>query len=414
MNEIKNIPISKIETNKGQIEGLPKNPRFIKDYRFEALKKSIEQAPEMLALRELIVYPFNGKFVVVCGNMRLRACKELGFDDVPCKVLPADTPTKKLREIAIKDNTPFGSDDFDILANEWDEGELVEWGMELPQDWESVNETEPAEIEEVDVPEDVETRCQKGDIWILGDHRLMCGDSTDAASVALLMDGQKADMVFTDPPYNVSYADKNEFLNAAGAGHRLTRRIENDSFSTDEEVAEKVWLPAFTNMAQSANNQCSIYVTMPQGGAHMMMMMMMIQKGGWQVKHELIWNKNNHVLGRCDYNYKHEPILYGWKEGGTHKFYGKSGFSTSVWDIPKPLNSDLHPTMKPVELIVACLKDASKEGDKVIDLFGGSGTTILACEQTGRKCYTMELDPHYCDVILTRWEKLTGKTAEKC
>lgn len=146
MSEIKNIPIAKIETNKGQIEGLPKNPRFIKDYRFEQLKKSIEQAPEMLALRELIVYPFNGKFIAVCGNMRLRACKELGFNDVPCKVLPADTPTKKLREIAIKDNTPFGNDDTDILANEWDIDELKEWGFEMP-DWD-VDEIEEKEEKE--------------------------------------------------------------------------------------------------------------------------------------------------------------------------------------------------------------------------------------------------------------------------
>ena len=145
MSEIKNIPIAKIETNKGQIEGLPKNPRFIKDYRFEALKKSISDAPDMLELRELIVFPNGDKFVTVCGNMRLRACKELGFNDVPCKVLPADTPTKKLREIAIKDNTPFGTDDMDILANEWDEGELVEWGMELPEN--NFLEEEPTDLD---------------------------------------------------------------------------------------------------------------------------------------------------------------------------------------------------------------------------------------------------------------------------
>lgn len=153
MSEIKNIPIAKIETNKGQIDGLPKNPRFIKDYRFEQLKKSIEQAPEMLELRELIVFPNGDKFVAVCGNMRLRACKELGFNDVPCKVLPADTPTKKLREIAIKDNTPFGNDDMDILANEWDEGELVEWGMELPQ-WNTDEVTDYGEKnQEIDTDE---------------------------------------------------------------------------------------------------------------------------------------------------------------------------------------------------------------------------------------------------------------------
>lgn len=136
MSEIKNIPIAKIETNKGQIEGLPKNPRFIKDYRFEQLKKSIEQAPEMLALRELIVYPFNGKFIAVCGNMRLKACQELGYKELPCKVLDESTPVEKLREYAIKDNVGFGDDDMDILANEWDTLELEEWGYELPVDFE--------------------------------------------------------------------------------------------------------------------------------------------------------------------------------------------------------------------------------------------------------------------------------------
>ena len=141
MSEIKNIPISKIETNKGQIEGLPKNPRFIKGYRFEALKKSIEQAPEMLELRELIVVPNGDKYVTIAGNMRLRACKDLGYKEVPCKVLPADTPVEKLREYALKDNIAFGEDDWDLLANEWDADELNDWGVELP-DY-NVDELEP-------------------------------------------------------------------------------------------------------------------------------------------------------------------------------------------------------------------------------------------------------------------------------
>lgn len=148
MSEIKNIPIAKIETNKGQIEGLPKNPRFIKDYRFEQLKKSIEQAPEMLALRELIVYPFNGKFVTIGGNMRLKACQEIGYKELPCKVLDESTPVAKLREYAVKDNVAFGNDDTDILANEWDIDELREWGFEMP-DWDAdeIEEKEEKENE---------------------------------------------------------------------------------------------------------------------------------------------------------------------------------------------------------------------------------------------------------------------------
>ena len=131
------------------------------------------------------------------------------------------------------------------------------------------------------------------------------------------------------------------------------------------------------------------------------------------LKHQLVWNKNNHVLGRCDYNYKHEPMIYGWKIGGTHNFYGGGDFKTSVWDIAKPLQSKLHPTMKPVALVANSMKDTTKEGDIVLDAFGGSGTTLIAAEQLGRKCYMMELDPHYCDVIIARYEKLTGKKVTK-
>lgn len=142
-----------------------------------------------------------------------------------------------------------------------------------------------------------------------------------------------------------------------------------------------------------------------------MMMMMMIAAAGWQVKHELIWVKNNHVLGRTDYFYKHEPIMYGWSK--THKFYGKGKFDKSVWEIPKPQKSDLHPTMKPIALIANALENSSKENDIVLDLFGGSGSTLIACEQLNRVCYMCELDPKYCDVIIKRWENLTGEKAVK-
>ena len=141
------------------------------------------------------------------------------------------------------------------------------------------------------------------------------------------------------------------------------------------------------------------------------MMMMMMCAAFWQVKHELIWLKNNHVLGRADYLYKHEPILFGWKK--KHNFYGKGKFNKSVWEIDKPLKSDLHPTMKPIALIENALLNSSESGDAVLDLFGGSGSTLIACEQLNRACFMMELDPKYVDVIIQRWERLTGRKAER-
>ena len=243
----------------------------------------------------------------------------------------------------------------------------------------------------------------------MGGHRLICGDSTDPDVIDKLIDGEKADIAFTDPPYNVGYSDKNKFLNEADKGNHIQEDIENDSFSDDEEAKDNLWIPAFKIMREYAKEDCSIYVTMPQGGTHMMMMMS-VHEAGWKVKHELIWAKNNHVLGRTDYYYKHEPILFGWNE--KHKFYGKGSFDKSIWEIPKPQKSDLHPTMKPIELIANALQNSSKVGDIVLDVFGGSGSTLIACEQLGRICYMCELDPKYCDVIIQRWENLTGKKAE--
>lgn len=414
MIETKELPIGKIELNTGQVEGLPKNPRFIRDDRYKALLKSIQDAPEMLTLRELLVYPYGGKYVVIGGNMRLRACRELGFSELPCKVLPTDTPAAKLREYAIKDNNGFGQDDWDLLANDWEVDELTDWGMELPPDWGETGEAnQEATEDDFDETKDaVEVVCQRGDIWQLGDHRLMCGDSTDAGAWALLMNGEKADMIFTDPPYGVSYAEKNEFLNALGAGHRLTKRIQNDDKKPEDMY--DFWRQVFSILHDFSKEQMAYYITAPQGGDLLLLLLLQaIRDSGFMLKHQLVWNKNNHVLGRCYYNYKHEPIIYGWKIGGTHNFYGNGSFKTSVWDIAKPQQSKLHPTMKPVELVANCMKDTTKEGDLCIDAFGGSGTTLIAAEQLGRRCYMMELDPHYCDVIIARWEKLTGKKATK-
>lgn len=407
------IELSKLEVNRGQLYGLPKNPRFIRDERFEALKKSIRDDPEMLSLRELIVYPLeNGNFLVIGGNMRLRACEELGYEALPCKVLPVETPVAKLRAYVVKDNVAFGENDWDAFANEWDLDELKAMGLEL-DGIEDGQEEKPEVTEDDFSEEDAEPRCRKGDIWKLGEHRLMCGDSTDAMAVSKLMDGKKADLVFTDPPYNVAIGSKNEILNKFDGGARREVDIKGDKGMSDEECRDTLWTPAFENMNTHAKDHCAIYVTMPQGGTHMMMMMMAAAAAGWQIKHELVWLKDvpTFSMGRLDYDYKHEPICYGWNKN--HRFFGAGTQTKSVWEFPKPKKSGEHPTMKPVELVVNAIMNSSKSGEIVLDLFGGSGTTLIACAQTLRECRMMELDEHYCDVILSRWEQLTGRTAEK-
>lgn len=411
-----NLPIEKVKENVGQIPGLQRNPRIIRNERFEKLKKSIKDLPEMTQARDLLVFPFNDEYVVIGGNMRLKAYQDLGWEKVPCCILPSNMPVDKLREMVIQDNNPFGETDWDAIANEWDVDELKDWGIELPEDWNTSEAEEQKEAKEDDFSDEdaekTESRVRLGEIYQLGEHRLMCGDSTDAASVALLMDGQKADMVFTDPPYGVSIGDKNKALNSVQPSGRCTENIANDNISVDDLYP--ILVKAMINCRENSKDCACYYVTSPQGGElGLMMMMMMMKDAGLPVRHMLIWEKNSATfsLGRLDYDYQHEPIFYTWTK--SHKNYRNGEFRTTIWKYDKPRKCDLHPTMKPVELVANCMMDASVEGDIVLDMFGGSGTTIIAAEQLGRKARLMELDPHYCDVIIARWEKLTGKEAVK-
>lgn len=373
------------------------------DQAVDAVSESIRQC-EYIA--PIIV---DENHIILAGHTRWKSLKKLGRKEAEC-VIKAGLSEEQKKKYRMLDNktAELAEWDFDLLVDELDGldfGELdLDWGVDGGD-----SEKPEASEDDYDGEPPKEPKAQIGDIYQLGRHRLMCGDSTDAECVALLMDGSKADMIFTDPPYNVDYASKNSFLNEADKGNRIQKDIEGDSAKTDEECGEMLWKPAFQNMRDNAKDDCSIYVTMPQGGAHMMMMMMC--SASWQVKHELIWVKNNHVLGRTDYFYKHEPILFGWAK--THKFYGKGEFNKSVWEIDKPQKSDLHPTMKPIRLIQNCLLNSSQDNDLVLDLFGGSGSTMIACEQLNRKCYMMELDQNYIDVIIDRWEKFTGEKAVK-
>lgn len=217
-------------------------------------------------------------------------------------------------------------------------------------------------------------------------------------------------MVFTDPPYGVAIGDKNAMLNSVQRAGRCTTNIKNDTLSVEDLY--KVLQKAMGNVRMNCKDDCSYYVASPPGGDFGLMMMMMMRDAGLNVRHQLVWNKSaaTFSLGRLDYDYKHEAIMYTWTK--SHHNYRKGKFRTSVWDVEKPRKCDLHPTMKPVELVANCLLDGTKEGDLVLDVFGGSGTTIIAAEQLGRKACLMELDPHYCDVIIARWEKESGQTAE--
>ena len=253
-----------------------------------------------------------------------------------------------------------------------------------------------------EVPEEPSTKI--GDLYILGSHRLLCGDATKKEDVERLMDGKKADMVFTDPPYGVAYSSKNKFLNNIDKGNRIQADIQNDMLS--EKETQNFWYKYFLLTKDYLNKVHSYYIFSPQIQGMMMMMMM---KAGMPYRHVLIWVKNNHVLGRTDYNYKHEPILFGWLEKGTHKFYGQGQQKFSVWEYDKPIKSDLHPTMKPIALIENALLNSSKKNEICIDSFLGSGSTLIACEKTNRICYGMEIDPHYCDVIVERYCKYIGK-----
>jgi len=242
----------------------------------------------------------------------------------------------------------------------------------------------------------------KGDLYELNEHRVLCGDSLLIDDVDKVMQGERADLLLTDLPYGVNYSSKNEVLNALDGGNRIQAPIANDNKQQEDLYAffKDIYTAAYTIMHDCS----SYYAFMPQGGDQMLMMQALTDSG-FLVKHELMWLKNNHVLGRADYNYKHEPICYGWTSKGKHKFYATE-FKTSVLEFDKPSSSKLHPTMKPLELLNELICNSTDKNMVVYDPTAGSGSTLIAAEQTNRKCYGIELEEKYCDVVVTRWVKM--------
>ena len=416
----------KIETL--QIKDLTPDPANARQHDEKNLK-AIQGSLNQFGQRKPIVITEAG--VIVAGNGTVEAAKRLGWLKIDAVRVPGDWTPEQTKAFALADNrtAELASWNETTLNKQLEELELAgfeisEWGFETPEI--PILDVETFEDEIPEMPEKPITNL--GDVWQLGNHRLVCGDSTDSKVLNKALDGEIADCVFTDPPYNVAYE--------GGTKDKLT--IKNDEMG--DEAFNNFLFGFYKAALENTKEGGAIYVCYP--GEHISNGAFGLQftKSGWMLKQVLVWVKDALVLSRQDYNWQHESILYGWKPGAAHSWYGPftnttvldmgkrdwaklskeelvefitSGFEAStVIREKRPRRNDLHPTMKPIALVAKMLKNSCVKNDRVLDPFGGSGSTLVACEQLGLKASLIELDPKYCDVIIARWESLTGQTAQ--
>jgi DNA modification methylase len=361
------IPLKDIKSN-------PNNPRIIRDDKFKKLVQSIIDFPKMLEIRPIVV---NDDMVILGGNMRLRACKEAGLKEVPVIKASYLTPEKQ-REFIIKDNVGFGEWDWAMLANEWDEKELDDWGLDLPMK----TEIQEAVEDDYEIPDEIQTDIVLGDLFKIGEHWLLCGDSTDSDQVAKLMNGEKADMVFTDPPYGYKYESNYQ--------------DKHKELLNDDKILN--FLP---NGFLFTNDNTAFYVFC--GWQTLKEWILEIENAGLQLKNIIIWKKNNWSMGdlKGAYAGQYEIILFAHK--GRVELQNRRG--QDIWEFDR-VPPKKHPTMKPIDLIQKAINDVIKENQIILDFFLGSGSTMVAAHQLKRKCYGMELYPKYCQVIIDRMRKL--------
>lgn len=364
---------NKIKLNKN-------NPRLIKDDKYKKLVKSLKEFPEMATVRPVVIDENN---VILGGNMRYKAMIEAGWEDIPVHQVTNWTEEQK-KEFIVKDNLGFGDWDYDVLANDYDLTDLEGWGMEIAEDLlpvKEVEEDEPPQVDEVNGPVS-----KLGEVYQLGRHKLVCGDSTKIEDVDKLMDGNKADMVFTDPPYGYEYKSNYQSKH---------KQLLNDDNFLD-------FLPLSTSFSQdnSAHYICCGWQTVH-------VWRKMVEDNGLEVKNMIIWKKNNWSMGdlKGAYAGQYEIILFVHKGRVTLD----NGRDRDVWEFDRVPPTD-HPTMKPVGLVSRAINNHMS--NTVLDLFGGSGSTLIACEQTNRTCYMMELDLKYCDVIRKRYHKFVTGSEE--
>lgn len=362
------VSINKLKNNNGQIEGLPKNPRLLKDDKFKKLVKSIQDDPEMLELREVIAYDNNGELVVIAGNMRLKACQEVGIKEIPTKILPKETSVEKLKAYTIKDNVAFGEHDWNDLANNWDEQLLTEWGLDIPNFDATVLE---AEEDDFAVPEGgIETDIVLGDLFEIGEHRLLCGDSTDFSKIEQLLNNETLSMIFTDPPYGIGIDGQKESKSTNPKHNRKNHEFMGwDNERPSEDVFQNILALNVPTVIFGGNYFADLLPA----------------SRGW-----IYWSKGQDGLTMSD---------------------GELAWT----NLDKPLRcvvvnranigKSVHPTQKPIQVVEFGIKYATESG-AVLDLFGGSGSTMAACHKLKRKNFTMELEPKYCQVIVDRMKKL--------
>ena len=358
-----------------KVKGNPSNPRIIKNDKFKKLVKSIKEFPEMLKLRPIVV---DEEMMVLGGNMRLKASKEAGLKEVWIEVAEGLTEEQK-KEFIVKDNVGFGEWEWDMLANEWDSVKLAEWGLDV---WENLDDVEPEAglIEDDEIPEVKESKVKRGDIWKLGEHRLMCGDSTSSDDVAKLMNGKKADILITDPPYGI---DLDTNYSKMGATTTKYEKIKGDSSEFDLKDVISI----------SGTKEQYIW-----GGDYF------VNSLDWMSGTQIIWAKRHSEKENKVFGSAFESLWVSYK-------------CKKVIFFIRPINQSSerlgkHPTQKPIECMSRCI-EMSKLTGNIYDAFLGSGSTLIAAEKLNRKCYGMELDEKYCDVIIERWEQFTGQKAEK-
>ena len=361
-----------------KVKGNPSNPRIIKNDKFKKLVKSIKEFPEMLKLRPIVV---DEDFMVLGGNMRLKASKDAGLKEVWIDIAEGLTEEQK-KEFIVKDNVGFGEWEWDILANEWDSVQLADWGLDV---WENLDDKEPEAglIEDDEIPEVKESKVKRGDIWQLGEHRVMCGDSTSSDDVAKLMNGEKADLLFTDPPYGISVVSKKGNI---GKGVLAKEGTYREVIGDDKYFDPTYLLSIGDNQIIWGANY--FHNKLPLGTS-------------W-----IVWDKDRPqgtTFSDCE-------LAWTNKKGVAIKKY-KCTWNGMVREGES--GKRVHPTQKPLKICAEILSDFSENKDLILDLFLGSGSTLIAAEKLNRKCYGMELDEKYCDVIIERWEQFSGLKAEK-
>lgn len=383
----------------------PWNPRTIKDERFQNLCRSIEADPDLLWRRPVLA---QADGTIYAGNQRYRAAERLGFETIPAVI--EDVPDQLARERALRDNAQWGAWEEDELAALLqglgaDGAELELLGFDerdLQQLLDSL--APPAALGDPDdiPPLRAEPTTKPGDLWVLGTHRVLCGDATSAEDVARVMDGAFASCAWTDPPYGVDYV--------GGTKQHLT--IKNDT----PDGLRDLLIRSFAAIDPVLQPGAALYIAHPAGPGSVVFAEAFIGQG-WRLHQTLVWVKSRLVLGHSDYHYRHEPVLFGYKQGapgrrgrGARGWYGDNSAS-SVFEVNTPTRNADHPTSKPVALIEPMLRNSSRSGEIVLDPFLGSASTLIAAEQLGRRCFGIDLDARYIDVAVRRWELLTGKTA---